>query len=155
MARAPHLVAMVGSDTVIGTGVEVEGAPAHDVPGHRRPREGGERVGERAGRRRHPGRRLVGEAVDVAAEPVAGDRTAVRQRPRATPLADEGRLPDDRLEEIVEKIFDARPANIIRELDLLRPIYSLTAAYGHFGRHEPEFTWERTDRAEALAAAAG
>jgi S-adenosylmethionine synthetase len=63
--------------------------------------------------------------------------------------------PDDRLEEIVEKIFDARPANIIRELDLLRPIYSLTAAYGHFGRHEPEFTWERTDRAEALAAAAG
>jgi S-adenosylmethionine synthetase len=66
-----------------------------------------------------------------------------------------GRLPDDRLEEIVEKIFDARPANIIRELDLLRPIYSLTAAYGHFGRHEPEFTWERTDRAEALAAAAG
>ena len=66
-----------------------------------------------------------------------------------------GKLPDDRLEEIVERIFDARPANIIRELDLLRPIYSLTAAYGHFGRHEPEFTWERTDRAEALAAAAG
>jgi len=66
-----------------------------------------------------------------------------------------GKLPDDRLEEIVEKIFDARPANIIRELDLLRPIYSLTAAYGHFGRHEAEFTWERTDRAEALAAAAG
>ncbi len=66
-----------------------------------------------------------------------------------------GKLADDRLEEIVEKIFDARPANIIRELDLLRPIYSLTAAYGHFGRHEPEFTWERTDRAEALAAAAG
>ncbi|MBA3549730.1 MAG: methionine adenosyltransferase [Nannocystis sp.] len=66
-----------------------------------------------------------------------------------------GKFADDRLEEIVEKIFDARPANIIRELDLLRPIYSLTAAYGHFGRHEPEFTWERTDRAEALAAAAG
>jgi len=66
-----------------------------------------------------------------------------------------GKLSDDRLEEIVEKIFDARPANIIRELDLLRPIYSQTAAYGHFGRHEPEFTWERTDRAEALAAAAG
>ncbi len=66
-----------------------------------------------------------------------------------------GKLPDDRLEEIVEKTFDARPANIIKELDLLRPIYSLTAAYGHFGRHEPEFTWERTDRAEALAAAAG
>ena len=66
-----------------------------------------------------------------------------------------GKLPDDRLEQIVEKIFDARPANIIKELDLLRPIYSQTAAYGHFGRHEPEFTWERTDRAEALAAAAG
>ena len=66
-----------------------------------------------------------------------------------------GKLSDDRLEAIVEKIFDARPATIIRELDLLRPIYSQTAAYGHFGRHEPEFTWERTDRAEALAAAAG
>jgi S-adenosylmethionine synthetase len=65
-----------------------------------------------------------------------------------------GKLSDDRLEAIVEATFDARPANIIRELDLLRPIYSQTAAYGHFGRHEPEFTWERTDRAEALASAA-
>ena len=66
-----------------------------------------------------------------------------------------GKLPDDRLEAIVEATFDARPATIIRELDLLRPIYAQTAAYGHFGRHEAEFTWERTDRAEALARAAG
>ncbi len=65
-----------------------------------------------------------------------------------------GKFSDDRLEALIEKFFDARPANIIRELDLLRPIYSQTAAYGHFGRHEPEFTWERTDRAEKLAAAA-
>ena len=66
-----------------------------------------------------------------------------------------GKFSDDRLEALIEKFFDARPANIIRELDLLRPIYSQTAAYGHFGRHEPEFTWEKTDRAEKLAAAAG
>jgi S-adenosylmethionine synthetase len=66
-----------------------------------------------------------------------------------------GKLPDDKLEQIVEATFDARPATIIRELDLLRPIYGQTAAYGHFGRHEPEFTWERTDRADAIARAAG
>jgi len=66
-----------------------------------------------------------------------------------------GKFSDDRLEALIEKFFDARPANIIRELDLLRPIYSQTAAYGHFGRHEPEFTWEKTDRAEQIAAAAG
>jgi S-adenosylmethionine synthetase len=66
-----------------------------------------------------------------------------------------GKLPDDKLEAIVEATFDARPATIIKELDLLRPIYAATAAYGHFGRHEAEFTWERTDRAEALARAAG
>jgi len=66
-----------------------------------------------------------------------------------------GKLPDDRLEAIIEATFDARPATIIKELDLLRPIYAQTAAYGHFGRHEAEFTWERTDRAEALARAAG
>ncbi|MEU2079012.1 methionine adenosyltransferase domain-containing protein, partial [Streptomyces sp. NPDC013489] len=50
---------------------------------------------------------------------------------------------------------DLRPAAIIRDLDLLRPIYSQTAAYGHFGRELPDFTWERTDRATALRAAAG
>ncbi|MCB9748979.1 MAG: methionine adenosyltransferase [Myxococcales bacterium] len=64
------------------------------------------------------------------------------------------KLTDDQLADLVSEHFDARPASIIRELDLLRPIYSVTSAYGHFGRSEPEFTWERTDRAEALAAAA-
>ena len=65
-----------------------------------------------------------------------------------------GKLPDEKLAAIVEAEFDARPAKLIKELDLLRPIYADTAAYGHFGRTEPNFTWERTDRAEALAAAA-
>jgi S-adenosylmethionine synthetase len=61
----------------------------------------------------------------------------------------------DRIEEAVGEVFDLRPAAIIRDLDLLRPIYSRTAAYGHFGRELPEFTWERTDRVEALRKAAG
>ena len=65
-----------------------------------------------------------------------------------------GKLPDEKLAAIVEAEFDARPAKLIKELDLLRPIYADTAAYGHFGRSEPDFSWERTDRAEALAAAA-
>ena len=52
-------------------------------------------------------------------------------------------------------MFDLRPAAIIRDLDLRRPIYVKTAAYGHFGREEPEFTWERTDRAADLRSAAG
>jgi S-adenosylmethionine synthetase len=51
-------------------------------------------------------------------------------------------------------VFDLRPAAIIRDLDLLRPIYAQTAAYGHFGREEPDFSWERTDRTDALRAAA-
>ena len=51
-------------------------------------------------------------------------------------------------------MFDLRPAAIIRDLDLLRPIYAQTAAYGHFGRELPDFTWERTDRVDALTAAA-
>ena len=63
-----------------------------------------------------------------------------------------GKLSDDRLAELVAKHFDARPRAIIEELDLLRPIYSQTAAYGHFGRDEPDFTWERTVKADALAA---
>jgi S-adenosylmethionine synthetase len=58
------------------------------------------------------------------------------------------------IQEAVTKVFDLRPAAIIRDLDLLRPIYSQTAAYGHFGRELPDFTWERTDRAEKLRAAA-
>jgi len=66
-----------------------------------------------------------------------------------------GRLSDERIAELVAEHFDLRPKAIIRNLDLLRPIYSKTAAYGHFGRDEPEFTWERTDRAEALREAAG
>jgi S-adenosylmethionine synthetase len=55
----------------------------------------------------------------------------------------------------VTTVFDLRPAAIIRDLDLLRPIYSPTAAYGHFGRDLPDFTWERTDRVDALRAAVG
>jgi S-adenosylmethionine synthetase len=61
----------------------------------------------------------------------------------------------ERIQDAVTQVFDLRPRAIIRELDLLRPIYSQTAAYGHFGRTEPDFTWERTDRAEALHSAAG
>jgi S-adenosylmethionine synthetase len=66
-----------------------------------------------------------------------------------------GKISDERLEELVAKHFDLRPKGIIQMLDLLRPIYQKTAAYGHFGREEPEFTWERTDKAELLAAEAG
>ncbi|MFN8190683.1 MAG: methionine adenosyltransferase [Nocardioidaceae bacterium] len=66
-----------------------------------------------------------------------------------------GVVPDERIQEAVLQVFDLRPAAIIRDLDLLRPIYAKTAAYGHFGRELPEFTWERTDRVDALRAAAG
>ena len=65
------------------------------------------------------------------------------------------RIPVGRIEELVREHFDLRPAAIIRELDLLRPIYAKTAAYGHFGRDDHDFTWERTDKADALRAAAG
>ncbi|TGA99667.1 methionine adenosyltransferase [Streptomyces sp. MZ04] len=61
----------------------------------------------------------------------------------------------ERIEKAITEVFDLRPAAIIRDLDLLRPIYAQTAAYGHFGRELPDFTWERTDRAELLSAAAG
>jgi S-adenosylmethionine synthetase len=60
----------------------------------------------------------------------------------------------DRIEAAIDEVFDLRPAAIIRDLDLLRPIYAQTAAYGHFGRELPDFTWERTDRADALREAA-
>jgi S-adenosylmethionine synthetase len=63
-----------------------------------------------------------------------------------------GKVDEDRLSAIVAKHFDARPGCIIEELDLLRPIYSKTAAYGHFGREEAEFTWETTPKVEALKA---
>lgn len=62
-----------------------------------------------------------------------------------------GKLPDTQISDAITKIFDLRPAALIADLDLLRPIYSKTAAYGHFGRELPEFTWEKTDRAKALA----
>ena len=62
-------------------------------------------------------------------------------------------VPLDQITDAVLQVFDLRPAAIIGDLDLLRPIYSLTTNYGHFGRELPEFTWERTDRAEALAKA--
>ena len=65
------------------------------------------------------------------------------------------RIPVGRIEELVREHFDLRPAAIIRELDLLRPIYAKTAAYGHFGRDDHDFTWERTDKSDALRAAAG
>ena len=64
-------------------------------------------------------------------------------------------VPVERIQDAVLQVFDLRPAAIIRDLDLLRPIYSQTAAYGHFGREEPDFSWERTDRIEALRSAAG
>jgi S-adenosylmethionine synthetase len=66
-----------------------------------------------------------------------------------------GVVPDEKLQDAVLAVFDLRPAAIIRDLDLLRPIYAQTAAYGHFGRSELDFTWEATDRVDALKAAAG
>jgi len=65
-----------------------------------------------------------------------------------------GVVSDDKLSKAVRQVFDCRPGHIIQQLDLLRPIYRQTAAYGHFGRMEKELTWEATDRAEALAEAA-
>jgi len=66
-----------------------------------------------------------------------------------------GKVSDEKLTELVLRHFDLRPKGIVQMLDLLRPIYRKTAAYGHFGRDEPEFTWEATDKAEALKADAG
>ncbi|MCJ7547280.1 MAG: methionine adenosyltransferase [Deltaproteobacteria bacterium] len=66
-----------------------------------------------------------------------------------------GKIPPDKLAKIVNEIFDFRPARIIQYLDLLRPIYKKTACYGHFGRSEPEFTWEKTNRVDELKKAAG
>ncbi|HEV3407389.1 MAG TPA: methionine adenosyltransferase [Gaiellaceae bacterium] len=65
------------------------------------------------------------------------------------------RVPVPRIEELVREHFDLRPAAILRDLDLLRPIYMKTAAYGHFGRSDHDFTWERVDKADALREAAG
>ncbi len=66
-----------------------------------------------------------------------------------------GKIPDEDIENIVRKNFDIRPASIISQLDLKKPIYRKTAAYGHFGRTEPEFRWEKTDKADLLRQAAG
>ena len=66
-----------------------------------------------------------------------------------------GVIPDDKIAELVRAHFDLRPRGIIKMLDLRRPIFSKTAAYGHFGREEPEFTWEKTDKSDILRAAAG
>src|SRR5215212_3718654 len=64
-------------------------------------------------------------------------------------------VPLDRIQDAIREVFDLRPAAIIRDLDLLRPIYSQTSAYGHFGRELADFTWERTDRVEALRSVVG
>ncbi|MGN6199606.1 methionine adenosyltransferase [Humibacter sp.] len=66
-----------------------------------------------------------------------------------------GHLPDERITSAIREVFDLRPAAIIRDLDLLRPIYAKTATYGHFGRELPDFTWERLDRVDELRSAAG
>jgi S-adenosylmethionine synthetase len=66
-----------------------------------------------------------------------------------------GRVPDEEMQKLVRKHFQLTPAGIIKSLDLRRPIYRKTAAYGHFGRPEPTFTWEQLDKADALRADAG
>ena len=66
-----------------------------------------------------------------------------------------GRIADEQIAELVQRHFDLRPKGIVQMLDLLRPIYEKTAAYGHFGREEPEFTWEAADKVEALRGDAG
>ena len=66
-----------------------------------------------------------------------------------------GKISDEQLAIMVREHFDLRPKGIVQMLDLLRPIYQKTAAYGHFGREEPEFSWENTDKAAALRASAG
>ncbi len=66
-----------------------------------------------------------------------------------------GKVDEEKLAACVREVFDLRPKGIVQELDLLRPIYAKTAAYGHFGRELPEFTWERTDKVDALKAALG
>ena len=66
-----------------------------------------------------------------------------------------GKLADSKIVELVRQHFELKPRGLIQMLDLLRPIYRDTAAYGHFGREEPNFTWEQTDKADALRADAG
>jgi S-adenosylmethionine synthetase len=66
-----------------------------------------------------------------------------------------GKVSDEKISELVRQHFDLRPRGIVNMLDLLRPVYQNTAAYGHFGREEPGFTWELTDKAAVLRADAG
>ncbi len=66
-----------------------------------------------------------------------------------------GKLPDVKILELVKRNFDMRPRAIISHLNLLRPIYRKAAVFGHFGRDDPDFTWERTDKAEILKKDAG
>jgi S-adenosylmethionine synthetase len=68
---------------------------------------------------------------------------------------DTNKIPESQIEEIVRENFDMKPSGIISQLDLKRPIYKKTASYGHFGRNEPEFTWEKTDKVESLRKSAG
>ena len=65
------------------------------------------------------------------------------------------KISEEDIENIVRKHFDMRPSAIISQLDLKKPIYKKTSTYGHFGRNEPEFTWEKTDKADILRQAAG
>ncbi|MFP4453862.1 MAG: methionine adenosyltransferase domain-containing protein, partial [Desulfobacterales bacterium] len=66
-----------------------------------------------------------------------------------------GKIPEDKAVEIIREVFDLRPAAITEYLDLLRPIFNKTAAYGHFGRNDPDFTWEKTNKADEIRAKAG
>ncbi len=61
-----------------------------------------------------------------------------------------GKVSDEKIVKAVKKVFDLTPGGIIRELNLLRPIYRKTACYGHFGRNDPDFTWEKTDKAKEI-----
>ena len=95
----------------------------------------------------------------VAAPAPPGNVGAPRQNERVTTGRAERepaeRLPVASIEKAVSEVFHLRPAAIIRDLNLLRPIYQQTAAYGHFGRELPDLTWESTDRAADLKSAAG
>ena len=87
---------------------------------------------------------------DAVATPSAGPSRSASSSSASEPSTYAGVDQD-----AVLAVFDLRPAAIIRDLELLRPIYAQTASYGHFGREEPDFSWERTDKADALRAAAG
>jgi hypothetical protein len=102
----------------------------------------------------------VDHCVNSAAEKVNGLHTKIPHlveciAARHTHADGTGVISDEKIAELVHEHFDLRPTGIILMLDLLRPIYEKTTAYGHFGREEPEFSWERTDKAQALRAAAG